>query len=208
MIKGLIEIYKDDGNSIEKIYSDNNLITVGLGYSLASFFETQEVNRTIDDYQIGFFQIGSGTVDYRDQQTSNVPCFYQIQTPVAESLLGTDLDINIYNLKFLLKSTSFSRAAYSSSLDMDLSTAKRDFLEILPSQKINNLDGSITHKLILEKNLAPNVSIKELGIFIKNPDSGYKIDRPMLAAYKALSTPIVKNTNFKLIVDWTIYFKD
>ena len=137
MIKGLIEIYKDDGNSIEKIYSDNNLITVGLGYSLASFFETQEVNRTIDDYQIGFFQIGTGIVDYRDQQTSNVPCFYQIQTPVAESSLGTDLDINIYNLKFLLKSTSFSRTAYSSSLDMDLSTAKRDFLEILPSQPLN-----------------------------------------------------------------------
>lgn len=203
---GLVEIYKESEEGIEKIYSDNNLITIGLGYSLAAFFSTQDINRSIADFQIGMFQLGTSTVGYATQDTSTVRYFYNSQTPVPGSSLGTDLDATVQTLRYLKSPTNFNVSSYLSSVE--LSTDYISLIEISNSQKSINGDDSVTHRLFLEKNIAPNIGILELGLYIKNPDSAYKIDRPMLAAYKKLPVTINKNTNFKLIIDWTIKFKD
>lgn len=207
MIQGYVEIYEDDGNSVTKIYEDKNLVAAGMGYNLALFFSNQETNRILQSYQMGYFQIGVCSVAFADQQTSNAPCFYTLASSVPQSLLGSDLDSNIKSLYYLYETPSFSRTAFASSLSMRLSSTKTDLIELTSEQRINNPDGSITHRVLLENNMAPNIAIKELGLYAKNPDTGYKIDRPILSAYKLLENPITKRLNNKLIIDWTLYFK-
>lgn len=206
MISGHVEIYEESDSGITKIFSDHNIVTVGMGYGIASFFSNQEINRKVEDYQIGYFQIGTSAVGYSNLAASVTPYFFELHTTLNSTNLGSNLDITVNDLRALKPSNGFDVSSYETTLG--LSTQYLTFLGLENSQKILNSDETITHRLVLEKNLAPNIAIKELGLFIKNPDAAYKIDRPILAAYKKLNKTITKRANFKLIIDWTFDFKD
>ena len=56
--------------------------------------------------------------------------------------------------------------------------------------------------------MANTQEILEMGLFVKNPDSTYKQNNPVLAAYKKITNSISKNSECSLIIDWTISVVD
>ena len=82
------------------------------------------------------------------------------------------------------------------------------FAEIPESRKITHKDRSNRYRIFLDKDMAPNKTITELGLFIKNPNVDYKTDKPILAAYKVLDNPIQKTNEFEILIDWTITVVD
>jgi hypothetical protein len=82
------------------------------------------------------------------------------------------------------------------------------FAEIPEYRKITHKDRSNRYRIFLDKDMAPNKTITELGLFIKNPNVDYKTDKPILAAYKVLDNPIQKTNEFEILIDWTITVVD
>ena len=60
----------------------------------------------------------------------------------------------------------------------------------------------------MDNSLANSQTIKEVGIFLKNPGGYGGQDVPYLAAYKWLPCPIEKNSEFSYLIDWEFSMAD
>tara|TARA_R110001583_G_scaffold69844_1_gene197966 strand:+ start:19874 stop:21685 length:1812 start_codon:yes stop_codon:yes gene_type:complete len=86
-------------------------------------------------------------------------------------------------------------------------TSSQDFIKI-PKDRTTYLNDNTTNvRLEVDEDLANSNTLREVGIFIKNP-LGYGEDTPLLAAYKALPEDINKTNQFSYIVDWEFSFED
>ena len=63
---------------------------------------------------------------------------------------------------------------------------------------------SFEAEIILDEKTGNGQSIKEIGLFSKNP-KGLKNDSPLLMAYRSFA-PIIKNNEFSVVVHWCIGF--
>jgi hypothetical protein len=87
-------------------------------------------------------------------------------------------------------------------------TSSQDFL-IIPKGYVTSLnDNTANIRLLIDENLANNQTIKEVGLFLKNPDGNVGIDNPFLSAYKVIIPPITKNNEFSYIIDWELSLVD
>jgi hypothetical protein len=87
-------------------------------------------------------------------------------------------------------------------------TSSQDFL-VIPKGYVTSLnDNTANIRLLIDENLANNQTIKEVGLFLKNPDGNVGIDNPFLSAYKVVSPPIAKNNEFSYIIDWELSLVD
>ena len=198
LAKGLVEIYEIDNGKKTKIYEGNNIITKGFGYSLANLFSEQE-DQQVGNFQIGYFQVGTSTVGYEPYQAST--SFFELSSGLSKAQYGSNLDSEVKTLSSL-GSTKF--VSFSS-----VSTINTSAMVLVDNSKLTQAaKRSNKYRLYLEPNMAIGVSVTEFGLFIKNPDVNYKIDKPILAAYKKLSSPLVKSSDNEILIEWTITILD
>jgi hypothetical protein len=179
---GHLEITKvwKDGRS-ELVFSDHNIIVKGMGYSLTKLFS--QTDKKITDYQIRWFQVGTGT-------QSLVTTITNLVSPV--STYGGNPD-NIVSSLVISTYTNGTIAAQQ--------------LVNIPFNFIKRIDKtSVQFGLVLGENTANNLTnpLQEIGLFMSNPNNVSPI-QPMLVAYKTFPQ-IEKTSEFSLVFKWTITF--
>lgn len=87
-------------------------------------------------------------------------------------------------------------------------TYPQDFVRIPDEYVTNHLDNITNVRLIVDEALANSQTIKEVGLFLKNPSGATGRDAPFLAAYKLLPCDINKTSEFSYIIDWELSFID
>lgn len=80
-----------------------------------------------------------------------------------------------------------------------------DTFAVLPRENVTKYGTDyVSIRIVLDTETGNDESIKELGLFVKNPDGGPSEDKAILVAYKSLDDPINKRKEFSYIVDWDI----
>ena len=87
-------------------------------------------------------------------------------------------------------------------------TSSQDFLVIPKGYTTSLNDNTANVRLLIDEELANNQTIKEVGLFLKNPNGTAGIDNPFLTAYKVISPPLAKNNEFSYIIDWELSLID
>lgn len=68
--------------------------------------------------------------------------------------------------------------------------------------------NSVRVRVGVGENLANSQTIREVGLFLKNPSGAVGRDAPFLAAYKLLPCDINKTAEFSYLIDWELSFID
>ena len=178
--KGHIEIFKIYPNGQrELLFSDHNEITNGMGIALSTLFtapETEDFTR----FQIGYFQIGTGTATLPFSSTMT---------------LGTPLTVGNYGDTTTL--TIETHDIYNAGANPPQAFAT------LPSVQIVKTSAEkVKFILTLDTNTANDLDITELGLFAKDPLS---ISAAVLVAYRSIPA-ITKTAGFAISINWTIDF--
>ena len=87
-------------------------------------------------------------------------------------------------------------------------TYPQKLLKVQEGHTTNLLDNTTNVRLNIDESLANSQTIKEVGIFLKNPGGYGGQDVPYLAAYKWLPCPLEKNSEFSYIIDWEFSMAD
>ena len=79
----------------------------------------------------------------------------------------------------------------------------------IPSYNSTQLfEDTVNVRLEVDENLANSQTINEVGLFLKNPNGDSGKDSPFLAAYKVISCPFTKTSEFSYIIDWEFSILD
>lgn len=194
-IRGHLSISKVRNGSEELVFDDKNIIVSGFGWSLAYLY-SKLGSLSIADYQIDRVQLGvSG------HSANQVSSTFQLSGPLSSvSEYTTNGDSNIY---------AFSAAQYKNGV---ISTSPTPIYAKIPFSKVTKIDDrSVRYTIFVDEDSCNNltrsgsdVSLNEIGLFIKNPRS-QNPEASVLAAYKYFSN-IRKTDDFALIFRWTITF--
>ena len=214
MLKGHVTICKvySDGTK-EVVLDKGNMITGGLGYSLADL-NTGAGSILPLDLTPYYFQVGTSSMGYDDSVAAS-SYFYQLSTPFDWEDYGADTDLDIVKRY---------RGFVASSLDVE--AASPSYSEIifkspqLSSTVFSGIDqyfslvrhGMVTKvfmdsfeaEIILDENSANGKAITEMGLFAKNP-KGFSQDSPLLLAYRSFAA-LDKTSDFSLVIHWSIGF--
>jgi sporulation protein YlmC with PRC-barrel domain len=185
--RGELEIWKvyDDCRPDECVLNDHNIITSGLGISLAYLYAGSGASSVLE-YQVNMFQIGSGTT-----------------SPAAMSLqqLNDPLDADQYKSAGSFLATEERQLLVNEAATGDTQTFVR-----IPYTQIQKVGSkTIRYTLILDKNSANDLgkNLKEVGLFMKNPRGGSP-EASVLIAYRQFDLP--KASDFALVFKWSIIF--
>ena len=179
--KGHLEIIKkySDGHE-ETVLSDHNVITAGLGVTLASLFATNSPTADVTDFNINYFQIGTTS-------STMVSSIAELAAPINVANYGnSDLTLATINVA-VVGADKVQTAAVINPI----------YISKTPPSKV-------TYSLVLEEAAADEVVIKEIGLFSKNPLQADPT-KSYLCAYRSFSG-ISKNGSFALIFKWTLEF--
>ena len=198
LITGEIEISELHDKRDNKIITTSNMITVGLGYSIASLMTDSEDGLT-NDYTVGYMSFGFGNIGAAPSaEVSSL--IYELVLPVNFRFLNKNVLEESEHLNYL------KGVAYTSGQPIEISDSKLPFLK-LPKSKITSIsNNAVKHTLILDDSYDFEYLISELGLFLKNPSVNFKANTPLLGAYKSFASPIKKPIGVKLKIDWTIRF--
>ncbi|MHC4753010.1 MAG: hypothetical protein ACYTFW_24490, partial [Planctomycetota bacterium] len=83
-------------------------------------------------------------------------------------------------------------------------TQDNHFVKVPRSYTTSLNDNTVNVRLLIDENMAVGQTIKEIGLFSKNPNGNRGVDQPYLIAYKSLCDPLIKNDEFSYIVDWEL----
>lgn len=198
LIIGEVKISHLVNDEEQELVKTHNMITVGLGYSIANLMTAAE-DGNINDYVMGYMSFGFGSMP--SSLSPEVSSFvYELALPVNLRFLNNNILEESEYLNYLKGTT------YTSGQEIELTETKLPFLK-LPKSRITSIsNNAVKHTLILDDSYDFEYLIKELGLFIRNPRLSFKGNAPLLGAYKNLSTPITKPIGVKLKIDWTIRF--
>jgi len=177
--KGHLEIIKRYSNGLEEtVLDDPNVITVGMGITLASLFSNTTTSANAEDFGISYFQIGTGS-------SVMVSSITKLGDSIDEAEYGNS-DLTI------------------SAIDIATETTAKDVAYINPSYVSKTSNTKVTYSLVLEEEACNTIAIDEIGLFSKNPllepsPSAY------LCAYRSFGA-ITKTDAFALIFKWTLEF--
>ena len=177
--KGYLEIIKryNDGTS-EVVMSDHNVITVGMGQTLAEMFSITDFAKSIENFSIAYFQVGTGSATMASSLTG-------LTTPLTVANYGeTELDIHTHK-----------RAGSASNMA---------FARINPAYINKSSETKVTFSLVLDENTANGKDIKEIGLFSKNPFA-HSDEVSYMVAYRSFAA-LSKGEGFSLIFRWTLQF--
>ena len=202
MIRGNVKVTKIYSNGDkELIFDDSNIVTDGLGCSLVNIF-TQNGSTDVEDHQIGYFQLGDSRRDLSSVNFFLKNNFYTLSSAFSLSEYGNESPLMLQTTPQVMVDDDFIPAN-----DLVYFVSSGLFAK-LDRQAYTSFDNSdvIKHRITLDEDTANGQSIRELGLFMKNPDGAKGKDRVILAAYRSLEKPIVKNAEFSVAIDWTFSF--
>jgi hypothetical protein len=214
MVKGhvtICKIYKDGTQEI--VLDEDNLITAGLGYTLADI-AMQAGSNFSTDYMPAYIQLGTDTIDYNTSLATS-SYFYQVSAPFGFSDYGenTDLEIVERYRGALVSCTDINVSPPSCSamlftdtfLSSTLYSGVDEYFAVVPPDSVTRfvLD-SFEVAFTLNEDSGNGKAITELGLFSKNP-KGLGQDSPLLIAYRKF-TAINKTSDFSLVINWSIGF--
>lgn len=198
---GSLEIWKHypDGEK-ELVFEDNNVITSGMGSGLA-YLHSGLGSSSILDYQITYFQVGTGgtytglseTIEYDETQEKLI------------THLPKDSDYGAYD-------SSVNRNVVFMEVENLQVSLKDNFTAPQPLARIRHSNihrvnkSAVRYTLPLLERNCNNFSLNEIGLFMKNPRGpALSADRPKLVAYRQF--PEIKKTrSFTLVFLWTLQF--
>ena len=199
MIRGNVKVTKIYSNGDkELIFDDSNIVTDGLGCSLVNIF-TQNGSTDVEDHQIGYFQLGDSRRDLSSVNFFLKNNFYTLSSAFNLTEYGNESPLLLKTTPQVMVEDDFKP---STDLVYFLSSGIFAKLDTQAYSTFENRDV-IKHRIILDEDTANGKSIRELGLFMKNPEGAKGNDRVILAAYRSLEKPIVKNTEFSVAIDWT-----
>ena len=199
-IKGHLEVYKVYSNGTEELhYSEDNVITSGMGVNLAHAFAAGP-NVDVSSFQANWMQIGTGasTVAIRAQDNVQVSGRGDLLSSIPASQYG---DENTIGLK--VSSMTYMTSAGTTSV--------KDFVKV-PYAFIHRVsDRKVMWRLILndsacniDDNATHGGALCEVAIFSNNPTEATP-DTLYMIAYRTFAN-IVKTNEFTLDFRWTIEF--
>tara|TARA_Y100001951_G_scaffold104041_1_gene114466 strand:- start:3724 stop:4332 length:609 start_codon:yes stop_codon:yes gene_type:complete len=188
----IIKIYPDGKQ--EKVFDDQNVITSGMGVGLAMLFAGQG-SSTVEDFQIRFFQVGSGaptTYDYKQAALGG---------PVGATTAG------------VAETASYGGDVYISRHKRMLSnggaSTDSESFALIPDYVIKKSSPtSVTFNLYLPVTSSWPQDLDEIGLFMSNPLAALiatKARRSVLVAYRTF-TAIRKTDEFSLLFKWKLSF--
>ena len=172
----IIKVFPD--NTREVLLDDHNIITKGMGITLAAMFAHDDSSDSFENFAIPYFQIGSTAA-------SMVSSLEKLSDPLDGSAYSTT-DLTI------------------SSIQIQGATGLQDVVALNPAYMLRSAYNKITYSVTLDESTANGVDIAEVGLFSKNP---YIKDPPVsfLCAYRSFAV-IPKRESYTLIFNWTIEF--
>tara|TARA_R110000765_G_scaffold324072_1_gene415717 strand:+ start:708 stop:1280 length:573 start_codon:yes stop_codon:yes gene_type:complete len=178
--KGHIEIFKVFPNGQrELLFSDHNEITNGMGIALSNMFAASS-NADISRYQIGYFQMGTGTAATPFSSTVS------LGAPLTSVQYGGSTDLALT-----------SRALYNAGTNPTQVFADLERVNIVKTSP-----EKVKFILTLDVNTGNGLALSELGLFSERPLS---LDASVLVAYRSIPA-ITKTSGFAITINWTIDF--
>ena len=196
---GHLEIYKvyEDGRE-DKVFSDPNTITSGMGVGLGLLYAGSGA-ANITDFQIRYFQLGvSG-----DTLLST----YGVSETMLASALGQEDGISDYksNAESNVPLTYHNLMAWDGGVVPNSQGGSLWYFGLISDNSIKRVDlNSVTYILYIDRNSCIDVQINEIGLFMANP-LGVTPQRSQLVAYRPF-TNIQKTNDFALVFKWTLNF--
>lgn len=231
-MKGHIKITKVYDDHEEVVIDEPNILTEGFRVDVVSVLmgEATEVPTIVP----GYFQIGTDVVGYEHYATHTTPglreassVFFQLSAPLTTvDQYGKNTPLVLQNLyrSFVASAIGTGESGYEEVVLSGLvpvspwripfeasalttsSTADREwFVTLEPRNLTKFFLDSLNIRLEIDKQTANGIAMKEFGLFTKSALS-YKDDRPLLCAYKKLTSAITKGPTFKVHIDWSIGF--
>ena len=181
-IKGHLEVIKLYADGTEEVhFSDKNVITSGMGYTLLKAFASSGAG-TIEPFQIQYFQLGSsGTIGRQVSSTGD------LANPLTEVEYGTaNFEISTHDL-------SSGTPAASQKFG------------IIPWPYIKKISPTrVMYQIMVGDEAVDGITINEVGLFSRNPNSS-ATKGSYLCAYRFF-TPLAKQDSFSVLFRWTIEF--
>lgn len=148
-------------------------------------------------------------------QPMNYPLLSSLSEVTGGVPVGTDGDHNVtprekayisnFQFEYYKKATP---AQYIHGERPSYVRASQKFVQIPQSYTTNLNDNTTNVRLLLDDYLANGKTIKEVGLFFKNPSGYVGVDSPFMSGYKILDPPLEKNEEFSYIIDWEISVVD
>ena len=210
------KIFKD-GTREEVLSEECNILTDGLGISMVNMWTSNALlfRGGLEDFQFKYFQLGTSgvvettgmTMEEFEDWESTLPTdvennFYELHSPIDFSGYGSETTVHVDTKKIITVDTPWLPPE---ELTYKYTEQPVAYLERASTTKF--VDDAIHIKINLDEGAAVGKSIKELGLFVKNPRVFKSDDRPVLGAYKLLYTPINKTDEFSIDIDWSIGFE-
>jgi hypothetical protein len=199
-VSGHLEIYKVYENGDEELFFDEaNTITSGMGVGLGLLYAGSGAD-SIDNFQIRYFQLGVGGDDRLES--------YGVSETFLASALGQVNGTSDYNSSqdSVVPIETHQLMDWDGGALLD-SEGERELwnFALISDNAIKRVDlNSVTYILYVDRNSCNNLTLNEVGLFMKNP-LGNATYRSNLVAYRPFAN-VEKTDDFSLIFKWTLNF--
>jgi len=182
-IKGHLEIIKLYSDGREEVhFSEDNIITSGMGYTLLRAFESHGAG-SISSFQIVYFQLGvSGAVTLQASGNGS------LSSSLDEAEYGAaNFEIDNHDL-------------WASGVNQGEET-----FGIIPFPYIKKISPTrVMYQIFVGEDACNAKTLNEIGLFSRNPDN-LVTEGSYLCAYRYF-TPLEKVDQFSVLFRWTIEF--
>jgi hypothetical protein len=231
-MRGLVTINKvyKDGKVENVIKDEENTLTQGFSIALTRMLTKGEESDP-NDFKFEYFQLGTSSYHEGfmwDESLANATRknFFKLHSPIRTlDEYGKNSDMEI-----VYKNTIVAEEQFVESKDLvyikenqylaKLGEGKVSMLNYNPVTQADALSeseglgqvrrtqNSLLIRLRIDEEAANGLDLREFGLFIKDPEEVQGEDNPILAAYKSLSEPIRKTSDFFIDVQWVIELFD
>jgi hypothetical protein len=206
-MKGKVTVFKvyKDGRP-EKVLESSNTVLRGMGYLLTNML-LGRAEQTKENFNLTYFQVGTGNafsgqgVDPPDRKA-----VWGLANPLNSTDYGASCTMPIYKLNPISgdpPDTPPSAITFSTSTSLYFGDITTDNVSLLQ-------DNSVAIQIHLDETVANGTSIREIGLFSKNPDNSPVKDNPLLVAYKLFGNNqiIEKTSEFAVTINWELELAD
>lgn len=175
----ILKLYPDGREEVH--FSEQNVITSGMGYTLLKAFSNAGLSN-ISGYQIVYFQLGiSGDSGLQVSGTG------ELSSALAED------DYDTANFQLSIHDLSSGAGATNQAFG------------VIPFPYIKKISPTrVMYQIFVGEDACNEQTLNEIGLFSRNPD-GSATDGSYLCAYRYF-TPLAKQDSFSVLFRWTIEF--
>lgn len=175
----ILKLYPDGREEVH--FSEQNVITSGMGYTLLKAFSNAGLSN-ISGYQIVYFQLGiSGDSGLQVSGTG------ELSSALAED------DYDTANFQLSIHDLSSGAGATNQAFG------------VIPFPYIKKISPTrVMYQIFVGEDACNEQTLNEIGLFSRNPD-GSATDGSYLCAYRYF-TPLAKQASFSVLFRWTIEF--